>query len=167
MALADDLLAQAHTLATLDTGIPSQAKLRRAVSSAYYALFHLLIAEAVLFLLPASPPGLRERASRAFSHTEMKKVCARFKAPRLADDLVPLLKGRISPELLSVAQRFESLQEWRHIADYDVGFSFLRSDALASVGEARGAFADWNQIRTTDESTVFLAAVAFGARWSK
>jgi hypothetical protein len=167
MALADDLLSQAHTLATLDTGIPSQANLRRAVSSAYYALFHLLISEAVAVLLPASPPGLRERASRAFSHAEMKKVCARFTARQLADDLAPLLKGRLSPELLSVAEIFESLQDWRHIADYDVSFSFTRSDALSAIDESRQAFADWNAIRDTDEATVFLAALAFGARWSK
>ena len=167
MALADDLLTQAHRLATMDTGIPSQANLRRAVSSAYYSLFHLLIFEAVQQAVPSTPAGLRERASRAFSHAEMKKVCARFTGARLTDDLIPLLSHGILPELLSVAEIFESLQEWRHIADYDVSFTFLRADALTSIGEARRAFSDWNLIRNTDEATVFLAALAFGARWSK
>ena len=99
MALADDLLAQARTLATLDDGIPLQANLRRAISTAYYALFHLFIAESVERLLPAEPPGLRARASRAFSHGEMKQVCVRFLARRIVEDLTPLLRTSTSPEL--------------------------------------------------------------------
>lgn len=47
MAFADDLLEQAYHLANLDSGEPKQASLRRAVSTAYYALFHLLIDETV------------------------------------------------------------------------------------------------------------------------
>ncbi len=43
MSLHDDLLIQATHLATLETTRPKQASLRRAVSTAYYALFHFLI----------------------------------------------------------------------------------------------------------------------------
>ncbi len=43
MAFHDDLLEQANHLARRERGRPRQASLRRAVSSAYYALFHLLI----------------------------------------------------------------------------------------------------------------------------
>lgn len=46
MGLADDLLQQADHLATYEGVTPSQASLRRALSTAYYALFHLLIEEA-------------------------------------------------------------------------------------------------------------------------
>lgn len=42
MAYADDLLELARHLANLDAGSARQASLRRAVSTAYYALFHLL-----------------------------------------------------------------------------------------------------------------------------
>ena len=41
-----DLLDQAVSLAKLDAKKPKQANLRRAVSSTYYALFHLLVDEA-------------------------------------------------------------------------------------------------------------------------
>jgi uncharacterized protein (UPF0332 family) len=40
VALHDDLLAQAEHLARVDKKKPKQANLRRAVSAAYYALFH-------------------------------------------------------------------------------------------------------------------------------
>jgi len=46
MGLAQDLLRQANHLATYEGANPSQASLRRAVSTAYYALFHLLIEDA-------------------------------------------------------------------------------------------------------------------------
>jgi uncharacterized protein (UPF0332 family) len=42
----EDLLKQAVRLATLDIKKPKQANLRRAISSAYYAVFHLLVDEA-------------------------------------------------------------------------------------------------------------------------
>jgi hypothetical protein len=46
MGLAQDLLQQANHLASYEGANPSQASLRRAVSTAYYALFHLLIEDA-------------------------------------------------------------------------------------------------------------------------
>ena len=167
MALADNLLVQAYKLATMDAGIPAQANLRRAVCSAYYALFHQLVAAAVGLLIPGTLAGLRARVSRSFQHNEMKRVCSRFAALRPSDDLASLPGTTISPQLLSVVQVFESLQQWRHIADYDVAFSFLRADALSSVREARQAFADWATMSDSDEATVFLAALAFGARRSR
>jgi len=167
MSLADDLLAQGKTLATIDSGIPSQANLRRSISSSYYALFHLLIAEAASRFIPASPPGLRARVSRSFGHGEMKQICSRFSSKRIPDEISLLLHSRISLELLSITETFVDLQEDRHLADYDVGLSFERGDALLSIGQARRAFTQWNLIRDTDEATVFLAALAFGARWAK
>ncbi len=50
MSLADDLLEQSFELAAREAGapdVPKQASMRRAVSTAYYALFHLLVGEAV------------------------------------------------------------------------------------------------------------------------
>ena len=45
MGFCVDLLAQARSLATSDAKKPKQANLRRAISSAYYALFHFLCEE--------------------------------------------------------------------------------------------------------------------------
>jgi hypothetical protein len=47
MAYHDDLLQQSLLLVHKEPRNPKQASLRRAVSTAYYALFHLLISEAV------------------------------------------------------------------------------------------------------------------------
>src|ERR1017187_1520709 len=47
MGIADDLPTLADRLANPAPGDPEQACLRRAISTAYYALFHLLVQEAV------------------------------------------------------------------------------------------------------------------------
>lgn len=44
MSLPNELLAQARHLATKEPRRPRDASLRRSVSAAYYALFHLLTA---------------------------------------------------------------------------------------------------------------------------
>lgn len=46
MGLAQDLLEQAKHLASYEGNNPTQASLRRAVSTSYYALFHLLLEDA-------------------------------------------------------------------------------------------------------------------------
>jgi len=76
MGLAEDLLLQADHLATYEGGNPSQASLRRAVSTAYYALFHLLIEDAAQRWQgsPEAHTGLQ----RAFSHGPMKNTSIRF-----------------------------------------------------------------------------------------
>ena len=48
MSLHADLLKQARHLSTKEPSRPSQASLRRAISAAYYALFHRLVDEATL-----------------------------------------------------------------------------------------------------------------------
>jgi hypothetical protein len=49
--LSGDLLAQARHLALKESKKPLQASLRRAVSAAYYSLFHFLVENATRFLI--------------------------------------------------------------------------------------------------------------------
>src|SRR5579871_634688 len=68
MALAGDLLEQAYHLAKREPKRPKQASLRRAISSAYYALFHLLISEATRHWKPAYQ---RPQFARFYEHGKM------------------------------------------------------------------------------------------------
>src|SRR5712664_67396 len=72
MAFPDDLLEQAQHLAQREPKRPKQASLRRAVSTAYYALFHLLITETTKNW---KRPAERFTLARMFEHTLMGKVC--------------------------------------------------------------------------------------------
>jgi hypothetical protein len=69
MAYHDDLLDQALHLAHRDPTRPKQANLRRAVSTAYYALFHLLISEVVNYWRLKRQ---RTLLARSFDHRKMK-----------------------------------------------------------------------------------------------
>jgi len=166
MALHDDFLGQAKGLARR-RGRPSQINLRRATSAAYYALFHLLIAEAVNRMIPAQPSSLRARAARAFQHGEMKEVCVAFKAPSSPKKLIPLLGPAVSTELRSIAETFVDLQEERHAADYDISLVLSQSSALNSIANVESAFQAWGKIRATEEVNVFLAALILGRRWDR
>jgi hypothetical protein len=132
LSFADDLLEQAYHLARRDRGHPKQASLRRAVSTAYYPLFHLLIDEAV-----GNWTIERQRAvlARTFDQGKMRAVCdgyvkAFFRAGQPASG-VPLQ---------SVAEAFGLLQRRRHIADYDNSF---RADAIGVIDLASRVFNDW------------------------
>src|SRR5271157_3478197 len=95
MSLHADLLEQAEQLAQLDPRRPKQANLRRAVSSAYYALFHLLTSEASA--LYAGEPGLASRINRTHNHGEMKKASAMIANDKLPKAVRPPGEGYTTP----------------------------------------------------------------------
>ena len=162
--LADDLLQQAHHLATLDLRKPKQANLRRAVSAAYYALFHLLVAAAVQRISPKMPSGLSARISRAFTHAEMKQVCKSIIAGNPSEALRELQPGGFSPRIKLIAEEFVELQEARHLADYDPSTTFNRARTLAMLLLLDRAFEEWRTIQAAEEANVFLAALQFAGR---
>ena len=169
MALADDLLEQARFLARREAGRgrPRQASLRRAVSTAYYAVFHLLAADAALQACAVSPQGLRDRVQRALTHETMRQAAKSFEASKLPDYLAPLLNPPIPSPLISIARSFARLQEERHKADYDVTYQFDRTGVQSLVREAGQLFTDWSTIRNSDNAHLFLASLMFWKLWAK
>ncbi len=178
MTLHHDLLDQAAHLATRETRKPRQASLRRAISAAYYALFHLLVADGARRLSPAKPDGLRALVQRAFNHGDMRNVCKGF-----ADGHEAAVRNRqpgqpppatrrlitlpLDLRLFSVAQTFVDLQELRHEADYNLDRQWRRLDVLSTVRIARQAFADWSAIRATPTAAVFAAALLLQKHWGR
>jgi hypothetical protein len=76
----EDLLEQAERLATFDVRKPKQANLRRAISAAYYAVFHLLVDEGCRVQIGAqhNQSPFRQVLGRAFAHGVMKEACRSF-----------------------------------------------------------------------------------------
>lgn len=170
MALPDDLLEQASHLVNREPKKPKQASLRRAVSTAYYAVFHLLTDESARRFFPNQPAGLRERAKRAYAHNDMSLVCRQF-AKGLPDNLndgtKALITAPLEPNLASVAEAFVELLEARHRADYDMSATFIRPEALLLIDVAQKAFTSWRGVRATPNATVFLAALLLQKNWNK
>jgi hypothetical protein len=170
LALHDDLLEQAKHLASRERRKPRQASLRRSVSAAYYALFHLLVSEGSRLLAPHQPPNLRAQVRRAFSHGDMKAVCRQFGSSnmtRIAAGTRALIDAPLENELRSVASAFVELQEARHGADYDVRVSFNRLDVLGKINMTQQAFADWRRVRGKPNAAAFLAALLLQKHWSR
>jgi hypothetical protein len=169
MAIPHDLLEQARILAQPGTGRgrPRQASLRRAVSTAYYAVFHLLSADATAQASPAGPAGLRERVQRSLQHATMKAAANAFQSNAVPRRIGALMAGPVPVTLVSVARGFVHLQEERHNADYDLADQFDRNRVQGLIRETERVFRDWTAVRNTDEARVFLAALMFWNLWSK
>jgi hypothetical protein len=166
MSLHADLLIQAEQLAQQDPRRPKQANLRRAVSSAYYALFHLLTSEASA--LYAEEPGMASRINRTHNHGEMKQASLLVVDDKLPRAIQATGGGYTAPlDLKLVANSFLTLQEARHEADYDLSRTFRRQGALDLVELAREAFEAWSRVRRTDDSRVYLASFLLLKRWEK
>ncbi len=186
MSLARDLLEQSFHLAAREPKRPKQASLKRAVSSAYYALFHLLIHDAASGAVPRSLARLRDLVERTLGHADMKNVCKGFvngnnaylkstasgsrkpfqtgDIPRSTQDL---LKFPFDKDLIFVLKAFVELQEARHQADYDRSSVWSRRDVLTKIELARDAFDAWGRIKTTPNATVFKFALLFQKYWGR
>jgi uncharacterized protein (UPF0332 family) len=165
VSLHHDLIEQAEQLANHEPTRPRQASLRRAISTAYCALFHMLINDGALKLVPNSPVRLRDQAQRAFTHGEMRSACEVFS--RSSKTYSHLLVPPLESELQSVAAAFVELQQLRHAADYDLSQTFDRVSVLEAIELAKTAMTDWNKIRNTPNTNVFLAALLLHSRWNK
>jgi hypothetical protein len=173
MSLADELLDHARFLADLDPRTTSQANIRRAISAAYYAVFHLLSAEVAAQVSPDVPAGLRERTQRVLDHGQMLNVAKAFSEAGSAGRRpvnVPAdiqLADPVSRELSSIAKSFKELQEARLAADYDALRRLDPTDAIALVQLAERVFRDWKTERQSNNAPVFLAALMFGKTWNR
>jgi len=155
MALHDELLALARELVDRNPGAPIAGDLRRGVSSAYYAVFHVLIHEATNCLIAVA--SLRGRVGRAFDHGVMKRVCQTYA------DLLPdaggrlVLAGQIIPAgIKNIATDFIALQEARHQADYDFSAVITQVQAQTDVTRAQVVFLDWEVVKADPASDAFL-----------
>ena len=142
MAFHDELLEQAQHLANRERKQPRQASLRRAISSAYYALFHLLIAEAVSkWKITTQRPQL----SRIFEHARMNGA-----SERLLNVKVFPFTGQ-DPEVVGhlkkIATTFSQLYEQRQTADYDIATQWSRTEVLALIDSVAEAFRSMKAIR--------------------
>jgi uncharacterized protein (UPF0332 family) len=167
VSLHTELLAQAEHLARVGERRSSQASLRRAVSTAYYALFHLLVHEATVTFVAI--PALRGHFSRAFEHANMKSVSQAFASPPQKEDQLRELTGgdMVPKELKEIAGTFVDLQNARHDADYNVTRFFTPLQVKDLVRRARKAFQDWESIKTNPLVSVYLLRMLLGKRRSR
>lgn len=152
--------------ASPSSGPPRQVDLRRAISDAYYGIFHATLAAAADQFVGASKRATRQYALvyRSISHGAIRELCLDVKKQTL-----PRLLARHAPpagfgaNLLAYAEVLVDLQERRLSADYDPLMRYQRAHAFAAVGAAQNALTRFKN--TTDaEREAFLALLVFKPR---
>jgi uncharacterized protein (UPF0332 family) len=165
--LPRDLLDAAKSL--LNSSEPTEAAIRRAISTAYYALIHLVTAEACNLWGVSSQRG---RLARQFDHKRMRDASAEVVRTHLGSRaLDSALIHRKSPEAIEislavVARAFVLAQQSRHRADYDLTWTPTRAEAQWEIYSAESAFADWVPIREEEAAKDYLFALLFKDRLS-
>jgi len=159
----EDLLEQAEKLATFDVRKPKQANLRRAISSVYYAVFHLLVDEACRVQIGAqhNQAPFRQVLGRAYTHGVMKETCKSFGGGTLKKGVAKGLPTgfTIPGEIQRLADAFVDLQDYRHLADYDLTERFKRSDVLTLITEVRKHSEKFRNLPPSNETRFFLACL--------
>jgi hypothetical protein len=148
----------------LVAGRPNRAKLHRAGSTAYYALFHLLIQEGTR--LVRVDPDLRRLAGRAFDHGTMRKVANQVRSGNLPNRVAEVFPVAVPPELKRVAEVFVAIQGRRHEADYDIGRpTFTKSEVQGFISEVEDAFVKWRAVAGQPVAKAFLIALLLHKDW--
>ena len=154
----EGLLEVAHHLVPAGRGRPRAPRLRRAISTAYYAAFTALTQE-VAHHYPGSAAQYAVR--RLVSHAAARRVCADLRA----NSSVPWLRGNPAchPHLLRFAEDFEFLYTRRLAADYDHDYVCTKgdaTDALSSAGRATDALASAREECSEQLDIACVAAIA-------
>lgn len=133
----------------LSPGRPRQVMLKKAVSIAYYALFHALCysnANAIAGRSPGSPPYPLAwvRTYRALEHGPASQRMNRQ-------------AGNMSFALQDFGIVFSAMQAHRHRADYDPESRFLRSDVVNLISRTETAIETLFTVSPAERRT--LAAI--------
>jgi hypothetical protein len=150
---------QRATRFAASSGPPRQVDLRRAISDAYYGIFHATLAAAADQFVGASKRATSQYilVYRSISHGAVRELCAEVNKPttsRLFVRHVP--PGGFGSDLRGYAEGLLELQEKRLLADYDPQKRYRRSDALLAISTAQRALTQFENTTNT-EREAFLA----------
>ena len=108
-----DLIEAARALAESGGAPPTQARPRRAVSTAYYAMFHTLAASAADLFIGPTRSAAWHQAYRALEHGRARRACQQGQAMR-----------EFPEEVRDFARAFVVLQKARQQADVNAKRAF-------------------------------------------
>ena len=136
-------------------GRPRQIRLRRALSTAYYAMFHALCRSNAETLI-GSAQAMQGAESwvwayRALDHRPAKNKMAEYRP-----------NGQIHQDIASFSQVFSNLQEHRHDADYDPLKVYTRYEVDTLIDQAEAAIETFEAVPAHDRRD--LAAYLLLAR---
>jgi uncharacterized protein (UPF0332 family) len=162
----DHLFEQAEKLITPQAGRPRQVDVRRAISAAYYAIFHAILTAATdQFIGVANRDESRYGlVYRSVDHGWLRKLCEEVQKPTPSSRFRRYVPAAgFGANIVAFAAAAEDLQEKRHSADYDVMTRMNRSDASLAISTARAALGRLNNA-SQPERLAFLSLLLFPPR---
>lgn len=161
------LFEQAERLiSTAAAGAPRQVDLRRAISAAYYGVFHAVVTAAADLMIGSTKrqTSLYGLAYRSIDHRALRDLCVDITKPSIPAKYAAYLPASgPGPDITALATTVPELQKKRHSADYDPTTRFVRSDAVLAVGTARAAVARLSAA-DDDSRRTFLTLLVFPPR---
>lgn len=161
----DHLFEQAEKLIAPQAGRPRQADVRRAISAAYYAIFHAVITAAADQFIGVTNRGEPRYALayRSVDHGWLRKLCEEVQKPTLSGRFRRYVPSGFGENIAAFAAATEDLQQKRHAADYDVMIRANRSDASLAIHTARTALGRFDNAGRP-ERLAFLSFLLFPPR---
>lgn len=155
----EQLIALARMLASAPEygqrrGRPQQIQLRKAISAAYYAMFHALAQSNADTLIGVSP-RFRNLPAWTLTYRALDHGYARGQMNRGMNAFETAIED--------FGLAFVDLQNWRHRADYDPNAEFSRPDAVRLIDRAEAAIIAFEAADAT-ERKAFAAHVLFRVR---
>jgi len=147
-----DLIAASRLLASMSDSdaVPLPDSLRRAVSTAYYAVFHALANSNADCLIGTPTDPLLEhawhRVRRGLDHNQARR--------NLEQD-----RHRFSPSVQEFVTTFAGLQDARHVADYDARRKFTVTEAHSWIDRAEDAITSFMGVALNERRAVAAQAL--------
>jgi uncharacterized protein (UPF0332 family) len=144
----EHLFEQADRLMATRTGRPRQADIRRAISAAYYGIFHAILTAAADQFVGVTN---RDRnhyglVYRSVSHQWLRDLCRDVQKPTLPAKLQPYAPSNgFGPNIVAFGAAVLELQQKRHDADYNVTIRMNWSEATSAVTPAKAALTRFNK----------------------
>jgi hypothetical protein len=153
-------------IATPSAGPPRHVDLRRAISAAYYGIFHAIVTAASDLIVGASKrqSPLYGLVYRSVEHRALRALCEDIRKSQLPAKYGPYVPvAGFGPDFIALSDASVELQKKRYAADYDPMIRVRMSDARLAVNTARVALARLaaadSEIRAT-----FLTLLVFPPR---
>jgi hypothetical protein len=150
-----DLITTARELITTTDGKPRQSNLSRAISTAYYALFHTLARCCADMMIGGTAAvrsgGAWRQVYRALDHGSAKNACQN-------NDI-----SKFPKEIQDFANTFVTMQAKRHAADYDPKAKAFKSAVAIDIDTVESVISGFNKSAVKDRRA-FAAWVLFKLR---
>ncbi len=157
----EELLEHADRLAGDATA--TQADLRRAISAAYYAIFHFCLTAAADMAVGAAVRSTAEYilVYRSIDHSRLRGLCDRLRGTKPGNLAITPAGG--FGDMAKFARIAFNLYEQRILADYDPTMTCSGSEVRLAVSDVREAIA-WFKSCGREQQRAFLAMLLFKAR---